>query len=59
MTLLNVNDYWQDVTQGFIFLGAILLDAYQHRAFDKIKTGSSGGHTKKEKEGAKKGEVSV
>ena len=60
MTLLNINDYWQDVTQGFIFLGAILLDAYQHRAFDKIKAGgNSEHHEKKEKAGAKKGEAAV
>ena len=58
MTLLNVNDYWQDVTQGFIFLGAILLDAYQHRAFDKIKASGNSEHREK-KAGAKKDEAAV
>lgn len=31
MTLMNINEYWQQVTRGAIFLGAVLLDAYQHR----------------------------
>ncbi|NLL91193.1 MAG: ABC transporter permease [Ruminococcaceae bacterium] len=30
MTLLNINDYVQRVVRGFIFLGAVLLDSYQH-----------------------------
>lgn len=33
MTLMNVNQYWQQVVQGFVFLFAVLLEAYQHRPF--------------------------
>ncbi len=31
MTLLNINEYIQQVTRGLIFLGAVLLDSFQHR----------------------------
>ena len=31
MTLMNISEYWQQVTRGLIFLCAVLLDAYQHR----------------------------
>lgn len=40
MTLLAVNEYWQQVAQGVVFLAAVLLDSYQHRTktVRRIKT---------------------
>lgn len=41
MTLLNIGEYVQQVTRGLIFLGAVLLDSFQHRVVTPKKKESS------------------
>ena len=48
MTLLNISLYWQQVTQGAIFLFAILLDSYQHRVVVKKKVANEFKRLKEE-----------
>lgn len=53
MTLMNISEYWQQVTRGLIFLGAVLLDAYQHREVIKKAIHSKLGKNKKDEKPAK------
>lgn len=53
MTLMNISEYWQQVTRGLIFLGAVLLDAYQHREVIKKAIHSKLGKDKKDEKPAK------
>ena len=47
LTLMNVSEYTQMVIRGAIFLGAVLLDSYQHRAKQQ-KVVHTGKEEKKE-----------
>ena len=51
LTLMNISEYTQMVIRGAIFLGAVLLDSYQHRANQQkvVHAEPKGGQT----EGAK------
>ena len=54
MTLMNISEYWQQVTRGLIFLGAVLLDAYQHREVIKKAIRSKLNNCKNDKDSTKK-----